>query len=95
MFRGLLRMRVRPYYLHHMDLVRGTDHFRTPLEAGIEIMDRLRGTLSGLAIPQYVIDLPGGRGKIPITPQYVEKLGAQAVLRAPDGERISFPNLYL
>ncbi|MDY6849125.1 MAG: KamA family radical SAM protein [Thermodesulfobacteriota bacterium] len=95
LFRGLLRMRVRPYYLHHMDLVRGTDHFRTPLEAGIEIMDRLRGTLSGLAIPQYVIDLPGGRGKIPITPQYVEKLGAQAVLRAPDGERISFPNLYL
>lgn len=92
LFRGLLRLRVRPYYLHHMDLVRGTAHFRTRLETGLEVMAALRGRLSGLAIPHYVVDLPGGRGKIPLTPGYVERLGARAVLRAPDGERVDFPN---
>ncbi|WP_305044592.1 KamA family radical SAM protein [Geoalkalibacter sp.] len=90
LFRALLKMRVRPYYLHHMDLVHGTGHFRTRLETGIEIMAALRGTLSGLAIPQYVVDLPGGRGKVPIVPEYVERLGDTAVLRAPDGARVEF-----
>ncbi|WP_305043071.1 KamA family radical SAM protein [Geoalkalibacter sp.] len=93
LFRGLLRLRVRPYYLHHMDLVRGTGHFRTRLETGLEIMAALRGSLSGLAIPHYVVDLPGGRGKIPLVPEYVERLGDQALLRAPSGERVDFPNL--
>ncbi|KIH76197.1 L-lysine 2,3-aminomutase [Geoalkalibacter ferrihydriticus] len=91
LFRALLKLRVRPYYLHHMDLVRGTGHFRTRLETGLEIMAALRGTLSGLAIPHYVVDLPGGRGKVPIVPESVEKLGDVAVLRAPRGERVEFP----
>ncbi len=61
--KGLLRLRVRPYYLHQMDLTRGTGHFRTRVETGLEILHSLRGPISGLAIPHYVIDLPGGRGR--------------------------------
>jgi len=90
--KGLLKIRVRPYYLHHMDLVRGGGHFRTRVEKGIEIIRELRGPVSGLAVPQYVIDLPGGKGKVPILPGYVEQLGERVVLRTPAGERIEYPN---
>ena len=69
--RKLLRMRVRPYYIYQADLTKGTNHFRTPVRVGLEIMDKLRGHTSGLAIPYYVIDAPGGGGKIPLLPQYV------------------------
>ena len=69
--RALLRSRVRPYYLFQGDPVAGTDHLRTPVAAGIEIMDHLRGRMSGLGIPTLVIDGPGGAGKIPIGPNYV------------------------
>lgn len=69
--RKLLKMRVRPYYIYQADLTKGTNHFRTPVSVGLEIMDKLRGHTSGLAIPYYVIDAPGGGGKIPILPQYV------------------------
>ncbi|HEX9873573.1 MAG TPA: radical SAM protein [Deferrimonas sp.] len=89
---ALLRLRVRPYYLHHMDLARGTGHFRTRIETGIALLEALRGSLSGMAIPHYVIDTPGGRGKIPIVPAYLEELGDSAVLRTPGGQRIDFPN---
>jgi lysine 2,3-aminomutase len=92
LLRGLLRLRVRPYYLHHMDLARGTGHFRTRIETGIALLEALRGSLSGMAIPHYVIDTPGGRGKIPIVPAYLEELGDSAVLRTPGGQRIDFPN---
>jgi lysine 2,3-aminomutase len=92
LMKGLLKIRVRPYYLHHMDLVQGGGHFRTPVETGIEIIRALRGPVSGLAIPHYVIDLPGGKGKIPVTPEYVESLGETAVLRSPAGERVEIPN---
>ena len=61
LFRSLLKIRVRPYYLHHMDLVKGTGHFRTSFATGLSIIKELRGTLSGLGIPHYVVDLPGGR----------------------------------
>ncbi len=71
LFRMLLAMRVRPYYLYQADLTKGANHFRTPIKVGLEIMDKLRGHTSGLAIPHYVIDAPGGGGKIPILPQYV------------------------
>lgn len=71
LFRGLLRMRVRPYYLFQGDPVLGTDHLRTPVAAGIEIMDQLRGWVTGMALPQLVIDAPGGGGKLPIGPQYL------------------------
>ncbi len=92
LWRGLLRLRVRPYYLHHMDLVRGTGHFRTRIETGLDILRELRGPLSGMALPQYVIDSPGGKGKIPLLPEYLLNLGDQARLRTPGGEVIQFPN---
>jgi lysine 2,3-aminomutase len=81
---GLMKMRVRPYYLYQCDPVRGAEHFRTPIAKGIEIMEGLRGHTSGLAVPTYVIDAPGGGGKIPVSPQYLllydEKAG-RAILR--------------
>jgi lysine 2,3-aminomutase len=68
---ALLRIRVRPYYLYHADEVRGTEHLRTPVERGLEIIQGLRGHTSGLAVPTFVIDVPGGGGKIPLQPNYV------------------------
>ena len=68
---GLVRMRVRPYYLYQCDPIQGSAHFRAPVEKGIDIMNRLQGFTSGFAIPMYVIDAPGGGGKIPMLPQYV------------------------
>jgi lysine 2,3-aminomutase len=72
LFRGLLRSRIKPYYLFQGDPVEGTDHLRTPVSAGIEIMRSLRGRVTGMAMPHLVIDAPGGGGKIPIGPTYVE-----------------------
>jgi len=69
--RELLRIRVRPYYLYHADEVRGTEHLRTPVERGLEILEGLRGHTSGLGVPTFVIDVPGGGGKIPLLPNYV------------------------
>lgn len=67
----LLKIRVRPYYIYQCDPVRGTQHFRTPVSVGINIMEKLRGHTSGYAVPTYVIDGPGGGGKIPIGPNYI------------------------
>jgi lysine 2,3-aminomutase len=67
----LLQIRVRPYYIYQCDPVRGTQHFRTPVAVGINIMEKLRGNTSGYAVPTYVIDGPGGGGKIPVGPNYV------------------------
>jgi lysine 2,3-aminomutase len=91
--RRLLAQRVRPYYIFTCDLTAGTEHFRTPLATGIEIMDHLRGSLSGLAIPQLVLDLPGGKGKIPLGPDYVvrHEVG-KVILRAPDGSEVPYPD---
>ncbi len=71
LMKKLLAIRVRPYYLYQADLTKGANHFRTPLRVGLEIMDKLRGHISGLAVPQFVIDAPGGGGKIPILPEYI------------------------
>ncbi|MCS7311920.1 MAG: KamA family radical SAM protein [Acidobacteria bacterium] len=68
--RALVRACVKPYYLHHTDPVRGTHHFRVSLGRGLEIMEGLRGHISGLAIPTYVVDLPDGGGKVPLLPDY-------------------------
>jgi len=90
--RGLVRMRVRPYYLYQCDLVKGVEHFRTPLSKGIEIMEYLRGRLSGLAIPTFVVDAPGGGGKIPVLPSYVvSQSPSHTVLRNYEGMLISYP----
>jgi lysine 2,3-aminomutase len=70
LFQQLVAARVWPYYLYQCDLVEGTDHFRTPVSKGIEVMEQLRGHTSGFAIPTFVIDTPGGGGKIPLSPQY-------------------------
>jgi lysine 2,3-aminomutase len=64
-------MRVRPYYLYQCDLSAGIEHFRTTISKGIEIMELLRGHTSGYAVPTYVVDVPGGGGKIPVYPQYL------------------------
>jgi lysine 2,3-aminomutase len=71
LFRGLVRARVRPYYLLQADPVRGTGHLRTPLARGVELMERLQGRLSGIALPRLICDTPGGRGKVPLGPDYV------------------------
>ncbi|MCX7846834.1 MAG: KamA family radical SAM protein [bacterium] len=90
--RGLVRMRVRPYYLFQCDLVPGVEHFRTPLSRGIEIMEYLRGRVSGLAIPTFVVDAPGGGGKIPVFPNYVVTTSpTHTVLRNFEGMLISYP----
>lgn len=68
---GLMLMRVRPYYLFHCDPVRGADHFRTTIARGVELIETLRGHTSGLAVPQFAVDAPGGGGKIPVNPQYL------------------------
>jgi lysine 2,3-aminomutase len=75
LFRGLVRVRVRPYYLLQADPVQGTGHLRTPLRTGIEIMERLQGRLSGIALPKLIVDTPGGFGKVPLGPDYVVRAG--------------------
>jgi lysine 2,3-aminomutase len=71
LMRGFVECRIKPYYLHHGDLAPGTSHLRTTLEQGQEIMRRLRGRVSGLCQPDYVLDIPGGHGKVPVGPNYL------------------------
>jgi lysine 2,3-aminomutase len=87
----LLLMRVRPYYIYQCDLAQGISHFRTPVEAGMKIIEALRGHTSGLAVPHFVIDAPGGGGKIPIAPEYVvARDGKRWVLRNYAGETYEY-----
>jgi lysine 2,3-aminomutase len=86
----LLTIRVRPYYIHQMDLVQGTGHFRTPVDQGLKIMAALRGHTSGMAIPYYVIDLPGGKGKVPVLPDDVRRKGETLLLRNYLGEVVKY-----
>jgi lysine 2,3-aminomutase len=76
----LVRMRVRPYYLYQCDLVEGAGHFRTPVAKGIEIMEGLRGHTSGYAVPMYIVDAPGGGGKIPVMPQYLISMSDHKII---------------
>lgn len=75
LMRALVRNRIKPYYLHHADKARGTAHFRTTLAAGRTLMRTLRGRLSGIAQPAYVLDIPGGCGKVPVGPDYLAPVG--------------------
>ncbi len=94
LMRKLLAARVRPYYIFQTDLVYGTEHFRTSVAAGLKIMESLRGWTSGLAVPQYVIDLPHGGGKIPLVPEYLEqKDGDKLFFRNFAGERYEYPDI--
>lgn len=90
--RRLVRMRVRPYYLYQCDLVRGVEHFRTPISRGVEVMEYMRGRLSGLAIPTFVVDAPHGGGKIPVLPTYIVSTSpSHTVLRNFEGVLVSYP----
>jgi lysine 2,3-aminomutase len=76
----LLMMRVRPYYLFQCDMSQGISHFRTPIEVGLNIIEKLRGHTSGMAVPHYVIDAPGGGGKIPLVPQYIKSQDKEKIV---------------
>ncbi len=91
LFRGLVRARVRPYYLLQTDPVRGTGHLRTPLDRGLAILERLQGRLTGIAMPKLICDTPGGRGKVPLLPDYVVERGAgRTVMRTFRGETAEY-----
>jgi lysine 2,3-aminomutase len=75
----LLQIRVKPYYLFQADLTMGTDHFRTPVAEGLAIMRHLIGRVSGMAMPTFALDAPGGGGKIPLTPDYIRSLGEDSL----------------
>jgi lysine 2,3-aminomutase len=88
----LLMMRVRPYYLYQCDLITGSAHLRTQVSKGIEIIEGLRGHTTGYAIPQYVIDAPGGGGKIPINPDYVKSISeSEIVMKNYEGRVYRYP----
>jgi lysine 2,3-aminomutase len=91
LFLGLLRIRVKPYYLFQADLTRGTNHFRTSTATGITIMRQLYGHISGMAIPTYALDGPKGKGKIPLTPQYILAQGDILFFENYQGEVCSYP----
>ncbi len=92
LMRGLLKSRVRPYYLFQGDTVIGTDHLRTSVEDAMRLYQGLRGWMNGMAVPSLVLDAPGGHGKVPIFPNYIESLGEhEVVVRTYRGERITYP----
>lgn len=90
----LVKNRIRPYYLYQCDLALGINHFRTPVEKGLEIMGKLRGYISGFAVPTFVIDAPGGGGKVPINVQYVEEMNDhEVIMKNYKGEKYIYPNV--
>jgi lysine 2,3-aminomutase len=93
LFRGLVAMRVKPYYLHHPDLVAGTARFRTGIASGQRLVSALRGRVSGLCQPTYVLDIPGGYGKVPIAPcaVHAHDMSGEWYLEDSAGERHSYP----
>jgi len=92
LLRKLLAIRVKPYYLFQADLTRGTGHFRTRIETGLEIMQGLIGHVSGMAVPTFALDAPGGGGKIPLTPDYIAHLGKNLEFTTYKGLPCSYPN---
>jgi len=87
----LLKIRIRPYYIYQCDPIKGSKHFRTPVSVGIDIMEKLRGHTTGYAVPTFVIDAPGGGGKIPVSPNYIisQKEG-KYILRNYDGKEFTY-----
>lgn len=91
LFRGLIRLRVKPYYLLQADPVKGTSHLRTPLQRGIDLFEQLQGRLSGIALPKLIVDTPGGMGKVPVGPDYiVSRKPGETVLRTHRGVQVSY-----
>ncbi len=91
LFLKLLKIRVKPYYLFQADLTRGTNHFRTSTATGIEIMKHLIGHISGMAIPTYALDAPNGKGKIPLSPTYIQQHGKNLLFNNYLNESCSYP----
>jgi lysine 2,3-aminomutase len=92
LFHGLLKVRVRPYYLYQCDPILGSAHLRTTIEKGIEMIEGLRGLTSGYAVPHYVVDAPGGGGKIPLLPDYFQgRANGQVILRNYEHRSFSYP----
>jgi len=90
---GLLKIRVKPYYLYQCDPILGSSHFRTPVSKGLEIIRGLRGYTTGYAVPTYVIDAPGGGGKIPLLPEYVVgRQGDDLLLKNYEGKTYRYPD---
>ncbi len=93
LMQGLLKIRVRPYYLYQCDPILGSAHFRTPIEKGLEIIRGLRGHTTGYAVPQYVVDAPGGGGKIPLLPEYYQgREGNFVLLKNYEGNIYKYPD---
>lgn len=88
----LIRIRVKPYYLFQADQTKGTSHFRTTVDSGLDIMQQLIGHVTGMAIPTFALDAPGGGGKIPLTPDYVTNLGTTLDFKSYTGMSCSYPN---
>lgn len=91
LMRTFVENRIKPYYLHHGDLAPGTSHFRNSLTEGRALMEALRGRLSGLAQPTYVLDIPGGHGKVPVGPNYLRQNAGGWKVRDPQGEEHAYP----
>jgi lysine 2,3-aminomutase len=88
----LLMCRVRPYYLYQLDLIQGSSHLEVPVEEGIRLIEGLRGHTTGYAVPQYVIDAPGGGGKVPVNPDYVlRRTPQQTLIRNFEGRTFEYP----
>jgi lysine 2,3-aminomutase len=88
----LLMCRVKPYYIYQCDLIAGSAHLRTSVRKGLQIMESLRGHTTGYAVPEYVIDAPGGGGKVPVTPDYVLSRNAdRVVIRNYEGKIFEYP----
>lgn len=93
LMKKLMKTRVKPYYLHHPDPVKGTSHFRIPVKRGLEIIASLRGHVSGMCVPHYMIDLPGGGGKTPLLPEYVMENGNGWIkVRNFEGKILRYPD---
>lgn len=93
LFTGLVKIRVRPYYLYQCDPAMGTGHFRTPVAEGVALMRQIRGYISGFAVPEYVIDAPGGGGKTPVNPDYIlSHGGGDVTLRNYEGKIYHYPD---
>jgi lysine 2,3-aminomutase len=90
----LVSIRVKPYYIYQADPVKGTNHFRTKVEKGLEIYKAIRGHTSGLCVPAFVIDAPGGGGKIPLLPEYLQSINeTEVVLKNYEGKIFSYPQI--
>jgi lysine 2,3-aminomutase len=92
LMRAMVEARVKPYYLHHGDRAPGTSHFRTTIAEGQALMQALRGRVSGLAQPAYMLDIPGGHGKAPVGPQYIEAAESGWMVEDFNGGRHAYPD---